>query len=82
MPPVLLSIRYWIDILQLQSLQLRTSRYQRGTRWGVGVFIEVVDKQFCQRFGFFLPLFRRSVGVTRIENLRVYARQFGLGSPG
>lgn len=44
---------------------------------GVGVFIEVVDKQFRQRFGFFLPLFRRSVGVTRIEELRVYARQFG-----
>lgn len=77
MPPVLLSIRYWIDILQLQIITASTSRYQRGTRRGVGVFIEVVDKQFRQGFSFFLPLFRRSVGITRIEDLRVNTRQLG-----
>ncbi len=76
-PPVLLSIRYWIDILQLQIITASDQPLPARHPQGVGVFIEVVDKQFRQRFGFFLPLFRRSVGVTRIEDLRVYARQFG-----
>ncbi len=46
-PPVLLSIRYWIDILQLQTITFRTCFYQRGTRWGVGVFIEVSINSFA-----------------------------------
>ncbi len=46
-PPVLLSIRYWIDILQLKPLQFRTCFYQRGTRWGVGYLSKLSINSFA-----------------------------------
>lgn len=39
------------------DLQLRTGAHQRCACWGIGVFLEVLNEQFCQRGCFFLPLF-------------------------
>ena len=54
MPPLLL--------LRSVTLQLWTGAHQRCACWGIRVFLEVLDKQFRQGGGFFLPLFRRRVG--------------------
>lgn len=54
------------------GLQLRSGADQRFTCWRIGVFLEVLDEQFRQRSRFFLPLLRRPVGITRVENTGIY----------
>ncbi len=45
---------------------------------GVSVYLSKLSiNSFARGFSFFLPLFRRSVGITRIEDLRVNTRQLG-----
>ncbi len=56
------------------SLQLRSGANQRFACRGIRILLEVLNEQFRQRGGFFLPLFRRRVGVTRVENVGIHAR--------
>ncbi len=55
-PPVLLSIRYWIDILSFKPLQFRTCFYQRGTRWGVVYLSKLSINSFASVSAFSCPV--------------------------
>ena len=47
--------------------QLRSRTHQRFTRRGIGILLEVLNKQLRQRFRFLTPLFRGTVGVTWVR---------------
>ena len=66
-----------VDECQCCSLELRTGGNESLTGSVVLVFVEVFDEASCEVFGLDIPVFDVGVGVARVEDLRIYAGQFG-----
>ncbi|KAI3492208.1 hypothetical protein L1887_43352 [Cichorium endivia] len=61
-----LSIRAWLPVPVTRG-QLRSRAHQRSTRRGIGILLEVLDKQLRQRFRLLAPLLRRTRQESRAE---------------
>ena len=59
------------------ALELRTSSNQLLASFVASELLEVLDEAASQVFCFLFPLASAVVSVARIEDLRIYARQFG-----